>query len=91
MTDINTSQIVVVWSAFGHRFIGEDGNHEQCLTCGAVFQLLPEPSDPARGSYCAVDGSDPVWCSGDTGTVHGYPSEREDGPNHGCNCLLCDS
>lgn len=87
----DTSRVVSVWSAYGHTFIGEDGNHEQCLTCGALYQLLPADDDPTRGRYCAANGDDPNNCTHDTSMVHGYPGEREDGPNHDCNCLLCDS
>lgn len=90
MTDYpDTSQIVSVWSAHGHTFIGEDGNYERCLECGALYQLLPADDDPTRGRYCTASGDDPNDCTHDTSMVHGYAGEREDGPNHDCNCLLC--
>lgn len=84
------SAITSVWSSYGHRFISEDG-YERCLTCGAVYELVPNPSYPGstRGDYIAADGSEPRQCSGDPSEVHGHPGEREDGPDHHCNCLLC--
>ncbi len=87
----DTSNVVSVWSAYGHRFIGDEDNYEQCLTCGALYQLLAFEDDPSRGEYLTADGSAPMECSRDTSMVHGYPGEREDGPNHNCNCISCDS
>jgi hypothetical protein len=87
----DTSQVVSVWSAYGHRFIGTDEpTHESCLTCGAMYQLLALADDPTRGEYMAANGDAPMECSGDTSMTHGYPGERHDGNvDHSCNCLLC--
>lgn len=91
--------ISVVWSTFGHRFMGTDNEeHESCLTCGALFQLLAQPDDATCGDYSAADGSDPMQCTGDTSMAHGYAGERVcdacngqgcEHCNHECNCLLC--
>ena len=92
MTDTyttDTSRVVSVWSVCGHHFIGEDGNYEQCLACGAMYELLAYADDPTRGEYVNARGGEPMECTHDTGMVHGYPGEREDGPNHGCDCFLC--
>ena len=86
---LDTSRVVSVWSAYGHRFIGSDGETEQCLTCGAVYELLAYADDPTRGVYLASNGDGPHECSRDTSMAHGYAGEREDGPNHNCNCILC--
>jgi len=88
----DTSQVSSVWSAHGHRFMGDDGeNTESCLTCGAMYQLLALEDDPTRGEYLTISGDAPAQCTGDTSMVHGYPGEREDGPNHDCPCILCNS
>jgi hypothetical protein len=93
------STITSVWSAYGHRFLPDGGEDtETCLTCGAMYQLVPDPDDPTSGTYQAADGDQPRECSGDTGLVHGYPGERychdcsEPGcvhTDHECNCLQC--
>ena len=97
--------ITSVWSAFGHRFMAEGdadeyGNMmEGCLTCGAVYWLVRDADDPARGEYRSATGAGPMRCTGDTGMAHGYPGERychehmhpRDDSDHECNCLLCDS
>jgi hypothetical protein len=56
-----------------------------------MYQLLADADDPTRGEYLTASGDEPQQCSGDTSMVHGYPGEREDGPNYDCNCILCDS
>jgi hypothetical protein len=94
MTDYITdsSQVVSVWSAYGHRFISDgEENYESCLTCGAMYQLLALADDPTRGEYLNMHGDAPHDCTRDTSMVHGYSGEREDGPNHDCDCLICDS
>lgn len=93
--------ITSVWSSYGHRFIGEDsdeaGNHyKRCLTCGALYQLAPRADDPTSGDYVAIDGSEPMACTGRIDMAHGYPGERETAypdmwSDHNCNCLFCDS
>lgn len=100
MTD--TSMITSIWSAYGHRFMS-DGNGddeygyttESCLTCGAMYQLSADEDDATRGTYTAIDGSEPHTCTGDTSMSHGYPGERDDsnGANvdHNCNCIRCNS
>jgi hypothetical protein len=41
----DVSQVVSVWSTYGHRFMGTDEpTHESCLTCGAMYQLLADDS-----------------------------------------------
>lgn len=94
--------ITSVWSSYGHRFIGGDCD-ESCLTCGAMYTLVADSDDPTRGEYQAVNGDDPVQCTGDTTMAHGYPGERVchdptcdpsepcEHVTHDCNCLLCDS
>jgi hypothetical protein len=92
MINNDTTQITSVWSTYGHRFISDDGEDtESCLTCGAMYRLQACQGDPTRGEYVTVYGEEPMQCTGDTSMVHGYPGEREDGPNYNCNCLLCDS
>jgi hypothetical protein len=92
--------ITSVWSSFGHRFMStDDPDHESCLTCGAMFQLVRRGDDHSAGDYTTASGDAPMTCTGDTGMVHGYPGERychehEDEcshVNHDCNCILCDS
>lgn len=96
----DTADVVSVWSAYGHRFIGTDSDtHEACLTCGAMYQLLALADDPSRGEYLTASGGMPAACTGDTSMVHGYPGERycheHDDPcehtEHDCPCLFCDS
>lgn len=102
----DTSAITVVWSSYGHQFMGTDApNHEQCLRCGAMFELVPDDEeDPSHGAYVAADGSEPIGCPGaSVAWRHGYPGERycdlpECDPSepcehvdHDCNCLFCDS
>lgn len=73
-----------VWSAYGHRFIGEDG-HESCLTCGAIYDLVATPDATHDAEYVAANGDAPVECTGDTSLTHG-----EEAPaGSTCNCLLC--
>jgi hypothetical protein len=98
----DTSAVVSVWSAHGHRFMStDDENTEQCITCGAMYQLLADAEDPRTGYYLTSVGDEPAECSGDTAMTHGYPGERHcehcDQPegcehcNHQCPCILCDS
>lgn len=88
MTD--TSQVTIVWSAYGHRFMGEDGG-EACITCGARYTLIvPDPSDPTYGQYVNGAGEDPQECTHNTTMAHGYPGERvcpgaHDGPGATCD------
>lgn len=96
-TDV--SQVVSVWSAYGHRFMGTDEpTHESCLTCGAMYQLLALADEPTSGEYMTAAGDEPQQCTHDTSMVHGYPGERvctcDDGCEHcqhDCNCVSCDS
>jgi hypothetical protein len=83
-----------VWSAHGHRFMSTDTEgHESCLTCGAMYQLVPTPDASHDGEYLAADGSEPMECTHDTNMAHGYPGERDDSHSatveHDCNCLFC--
>ena len=106
MCNSDTSQIVTVWSDYGHRFIGGDDGRATCLTCGGLWQLIPNTDDPTSGLYTSTTGEDPVPCPGtDAGWAHGYPAERHcdpcygrpDNPDnmcehvtHNCNCMFCD-
>lgn len=83
--------ITHVWSNFGHKFMSTDcDEHESCLTCGALYQLVRHEDDPTGGDYTAANGDDPTECTHDTSMAHGYPGERVDGnTDHNCNCLLC--
>lgn len=97
--------IVSVWSSYGHRFMGTNSpEYESCMTCGAMFELRKTPDGPSDGEYVAADGSEPIQCTGDTGSVHGYMGEKycmecthDDGPceheraTDDCNCLFCSS
>jgi hypothetical protein len=87
----DNSQVVSVWSAYGHRFMSTDSpEHESCLTCGAMYQLLALSDDPTRGEYLASNGDAPMECSQDTSMSHGYPGERVgDNVDHICNCVAC--
>ena len=93
----DNSQVVSVWSAYGHRFTGTDSpEHESCLTCGAMYALVALADDPTRGEYVTIGGDEPAECTGDTSMAHGYPGERvcDDGCEHcmhQCPCILCDS
>ena len=81
--------ITHVWSSFGHRFMSDDGDHESCLTCGAMYQLVRRADDPTGGDYTAANGDDPMFCTGDTSMAHGYPGEVDGDPHPDCNCLFC--
>lgn len=88
----DTSLVISVWSAYGHRFMsdGDGCGHESCLTCGAMYQLVADADDPTRGKYTTASGDQPMECTRDTAMAHGYPGERHDGnADHNCNCLLC--
>lgn len=93
---MTAADVVSVWSAHGHRFISEgDEGYESCLTCGALYALVPTPDAPWDGEYRTAAGGEPASCTGDTSMVHGYPGERDDSDggtvDHSCNCLRCDS
>lgn len=77
------AMITSVWSSYGHRFIGAD-EYEQCLTCGAVYELVETPEGISDGAYVAANGDAPRDCTHDTSMTHG-----EDGDAQDCNCLLC--
>jgi hypothetical protein len=93
----------VVESSYGHRFMGTDTpEHEACLICGGMWELVNRGDDTGR--YQSADGSAPADCTGDTGQAHGYPGERycheHTAPrdysdhdcshvDHDCNCLFC--
>lgn len=86
MTEYSTdiTRVTSVWSAYGHRFMGDDGEGtESCLTCGAMYQLLALADDPTRGEYLASDGSEPMACTGNTSMDHGYEVDSA------CNCIAC--
>lgn len=95
-----------VWSSNGHRFMGTDSEtDESCLTCGALYALVPSDSDPSIGHYVASNGDAAQECTGRTDLVHGYErnceadngrecqESRENGTckhtDHDCNCLQC--
>lgn len=88
-----------VWSSYGHRFItGSEPRHDECLVCGAVYEIRATPDGIADSEYVAADGTEPMGCTGVTGLVHGYPGERyclacwSSECVHcqfDCNCLLC--
>lgn len=75
--------VTSVWSAYGHRFTGtgdcdSEGNpYDDCLTCGAKYLLVRDPENLTSGTYQANDGSQPMYCSGNPGMVHGYDRECE--------------
>jgi len=101
----DTTDVVSVWSAYGHRFMSTDSEgHDSCLTCGAMYQLMALADDPSRGEYMAANGDAPMECTGDTSMAHGYPGERYchehqhprdysdhecEHTSHDCNCLFC--
>ena len=61
----DVSDVVSVWSQYGHRFMStDDENHEACLTCGAMYQLLARADDPTRGEYLTNAGEIPQDCTG---------------------------
>jgi hypothetical protein len=88
-----SDHITSVWSSYGHRFMSDGGEAtESCLTCGAMYMLVPDESDPTSGRYTTASDGEPAQCTGDTGMAHGYPGERGVGAAaHDCPCLLCDS
>lgn len=80
---------IAVRATNAHTFITED-RHESCLTCGAVYELVPDQDDPRTGSYANAAGEEPQRCTGDTSMAHGYPGERVGATtDHTCNCLMC--
>lgn len=79
----DTSQVTSVWSAYGHRFIGDGEGSESCLTCGAMYTLMALADDPTRGEYLTASGGEPMQCTGDTSMEHGYEVDTE------CNCIQC--
>jgi hypothetical protein len=93
--------LVVVESSHGHRFMGTDTpEHEACLICGGMWELVNRGDDTGR--YQTADGSAPAYCTGDTGQIHGYAGERYcdehratvsenecSHVDHDCNCLFC--
>lgn len=94
-TWVTEQTITSVWSSHGHTFIGGDGD-EQCLTCGARYELVHAAADQlSSGRYRTSNGDDPSECSGDTSMVHGdgyCECDAEDGCEHcrhDCNCLVC--
>lgn len=76
--------ITSIWSAYGHTFIG-DGEYDSCLTCGAMYELVADPSDPTRGDYRAANGDEPTQCTHDTSMGHGEDAADDSD----CNCHLC--
>lgn len=89
----------------GHRMTGTGTTDEdQCLTCGGIWQLMPDrkyDESGHYGAYFSIRGERAEECSGDTSRVHGYPGERycenhdEDTADcacvsHNCNCIICD-
>lgn len=91
---MDTTRIISVWSSYGHAFMNADDGMESCLTCGALYELKAVGPDPTHGSYMAMNGDEPVYCTGNTNMAHGYTGEREPyegDESHACNCLLCDS
>ncbi|MCF2531174.1 hypothetical protein [Yinghuangia soli] len=108
MNEIDWQPITHVWSQFGHRFYSagcahDDGSScEQCMTCGARYELRPRADDPGGGDYQTANGDDPTDCTGDTAMCHGdQPCQADNGrpcndstepcphESHECNCLLC--
>ncbi len=70
-----TWNIVSVDSAYGHRFLAEDGT-EKCLTCGAQYELVHNGADKISGRYRNAWGHSPEPCTGD-----------DHDRNDRCNCL----
>lgn len=76
-----------VWSAYGHRFYmtggADDGSYvcETCMTCGAEYELSPDPDRPYVGNYHASNGDEPQDCSFRTNLQHGTgaPCQAADG------------
>jgi hypothetical protein len=89
------SAITSVWSSYGHTFMSDgEEPYESCLTCGAMYQLLPVEGDPTRGEYSANNGDEPKACTYNTSMGHGDPYECGDDPDdpnylHDCNCVVC--
>ncbi len=100
---MSAAHITSVWSSYGHRFMSTDcEDHEACLTCGAMYQLVPLADDPTRGEYTTASGDEPADCTHDTMMVHAYSGEawcdscdNADGGCshcvHDCPCIACDS
>lgn len=97
MYSTDNAQVISVWSAYGHTFLSSEPPYVACLTCGAMYQLLADADNPSHGAYMAMNGDDPMHCTGDTGMAHGYPGERHcdehEDPcghvEHDCNCCSC--
>lgn len=80
-----------------HRWIGTDGDHVSCLTCGALGQ----DSEPTSVTSTIVgsDGEPIARCSSDTTQCHHYPGEctrsayvDDESPcnrDPECNCFHC--
>lgn len=87
----------------GHRMMSVDGDSVSCLTCGALYDVVPTGDDPRDVEYVNVRGELAGACSGQTDLAHGYSGERDCGDaacdpsepceheSHDCDCLLCDS
>lgn len=105
MSDIES--ITSVWSSYGHRFMTTDSlGEESCLTCGALYVLVPDPDESTRGDYRNGNGGEPMQCSGRTDLVHGYerdcsgahsghgatcdPNEPCEHVTHVCDCVACN-
>lgn len=99
ITTSSVDQVIIIWSSHGHRFLGADVPEDDCcLTCGAVYRLTADATDPRSGRYSAANGDEPTACTGDTRMVHGYPGEGDcetcgnsgcEHCRHDCNCLFC--
>lgn len=100
---MSNSMITVVWSAYGHTFITEDGT-PTCLNCGAGYTLSPVPERGDNyGRYHANNGDDPMDCYDLRGKVHGIERNCEvdngrscteygepcEHTDHDCNCVFC--
>jgi len=98
------SLVVSVWSAYGHRFLWEDGR-KACFACGAVYDLVADSDDPTRGEYVNRRGDAAMSCADLRDLVHGIErncevdngkpcnggSEPCEHTDHDCNCLQCQT
>lgn len=81
--------VISVWSTHGHRFYETTSEHdggrdERCLTCGGVWTLVPDGYDPARGTYEASNGDEPIYCTGRCDLYHGTEAVCQADNGRGC-------
>lgn len=76
-----------IWHGGGHRWMSTgEVDEDQCLTCGVIATLCPEPgSDGDYGHYVGGDGEPIIECTGRTDLVHGSERQCEGGTGRGCD------